>query len=206
MIPEKNLSRLIDAYGMYRKQSGSDAWDLVLVGSGPGEITLRQQVSQNRIRGVLFAGNCQIHELPLYYAHAKCFVLPSTSEPWGLVVNEAMASGLPVLASNRCGCVRDLVHDGVNGFTFDPFNQKSLIESLLNISSGSVSLEDLAANGRKIIAQYTPQLFAQRASAHFRSLCDYVAAGSDAGSVGRSLRRAVAGGVYSVAGLSTLGR
>lgn len=74
---------------------------------------------------VVFAGFRQVGELPRFYAGAGAFVHASLSEQWGLVVNEAMASGLPVLVSDRCGCAKDLVQDGVNGYTFvvSPVNQ-----------------------------------------------------------------------------------
>src|SRR5206468_3929765 len=118
---EKNLSRLIRAYHLYREQDTVEPWDLVLVGGGPEEISLRRQVNESALKGVWFAGTRQIDDLPIYYALAKCFVLPSVSEPWGLVVNEAMASGLPVLVSDRCGSA-ELVQNGNNGFVFDPLD------------------------------------------------------------------------------------
>jgi len=172
MIREKNLPNLIEAYGFYREQAGPSAWDLVLVGSGPEEMSLRQQVAQSSIKGVWFEGIRQIDELPLYYARAKCFVLPSKSEPWGLVVNEAMASGLPVLVSNRCGCVADLVRDGTNGFVFDPFDTRSLAALLVKVSTRRVALEELGANGQKTVANYNPTLFAERASTHLKRMYD----------------------------------
>ena len=75
---------------------------------------------------VILAGFKQYDELPAYYGLASAFVHASTTEQWGLVVNEAMASGLPVLVSDRCGCAPDLVEDGVNGFTFDPYDVEAL--------------------------------------------------------------------------------
>jgi 1,2-diacylglycerol 3-alpha-glucosyltransferase len=57
---------------------------------------------------------------------ASAFIQASTTEQWGLVVNEAMASGLPVLVSERCGCAPDLVKNGVNGYTFDPYDIKEI--------------------------------------------------------------------------------
>ena len=142
------------------------------MGSGPEEMSLRQQVAQSSIKGVWFEGIRQIDELPLYYARAKCFVLPSKSEPWGLVVNEAMASGLPVLVSNRCGCVADLVRDGTNGFVFDPFDTRSLAALLVKVSTRRVALEELGANGQKTVANYNPTLFAERASTHLKRMYD----------------------------------
>ena len=75
---------------------------------------------------VVLPGFQQYDELPAFYGLASAFVHASTTEQWGLVVNEAMAAGLPVIVSERCGCAPDLVEDGVNGFTFDPQDVEEL--------------------------------------------------------------------------------
>ena len=73
-----------------------------------------------RMPAVHFYGFRQIQENPIFYGLASAFILPSLYEEWGLVINEAMASELPVLASRTLGCAENLVEAGVNGFTFDP--------------------------------------------------------------------------------------
>jgi glycosyltransferase involved in cell wall biosynthesis len=82
---------------------------------------------------VRLPGFKQYDELPVYYAFAKAFVHASTTEQWGLVVNEAIASGLPVIVSERCGCVPELVQD--NGFTFQPTDEHELASRLLKMAS-----------------------------------------------------------------------
>jgi glycosyltransferase involved in cell wall biosynthesis len=200
MIAEKNLSTLIDAYGAYRRRVGSGAWSLVLVGSGPEESSLKAQVAGSAIDGVHFAGMRQPEELPQYYGHANCFVLPSISEPWGLVVNEAMASGLAVLVSDRCGCARELVKPGLNGFMFDPLDRDSLVEMMQRISSGDVSLDEMRRQSLSIIANYTPLTFAERTAVHFQILYQR---NSRNASLTRRIRRLVAQQLYSVPGLLT---
>ena len=99
--------------------------------------------------------------MPAYYGLASAFVHASTTEQWGLVVNEAMASGLPVLVSNRCGCAPDLVQEGVNGFTFDPYNVEQLAQLMLKISAfQTFSLSTFGAASRRIIADWGPERFA----------------------------------------------
>ncbi len=110
-------------------------WSLVLLGDGPLKSDLCHLISDLGLQdSVLLPGFKQYDELPAYYGLASAFIHASTTEQWGLVVNEAMAAGLPVLVSNRCGCAMDLVKEGVNGFTFDPFNVEQLADLMLKIS------------------------------------------------------------------------
>ena len=88
---------------------------LVLVGYGPLEADLRHWVSARNIHGVTFAGHVALEKLPRYYAAADVFVLPSHEEVWGLVLNEAAASGLPLVTTQATGAAPDLVVPGVNG-------------------------------------------------------------------------------------------
>jgi glycosyltransferase involved in cell wall biosynthesis len=161
-IEKKNLSRLIRAYAEYRERSQGDApWDLVLLGDGPMRETLNAQLSTLNLHPhVHLPGFKQYGELPVYYALANAFVHASTTEQWGLVVNEAIASGLPVIVSERCGCVPELVQD--NGFIFDPVNEDELAARLLEMASLSEhDLECFAEASRRIAARFGPERFAE---------------------------------------------
>jgi 1,2-diacylglycerol 3-alpha-glucosyltransferase len=144
-VEKKNLPGLIRAYEEYRQRSevgrqssevgkGSAPWDLVILGDGPLREALNSQLSTlNLHTKVHLPGFKPYDELPVYYALAKAFVHASTTEQWGLVVNEAVTSGLPVIVSERCGCVPELVRG--NGFTFDPIDERELPSRLLQIAS-----------------------------------------------------------------------
>ena len=157
--PEKNVSRMLEAYATYRQAVGLRAWGLVLVGGGPLETELR--VRAQELRDVVFAGFQQVDAVPAYYGLASCLVLPSISETWGLVVNEAMAAGLPVLVSQRCGCVPELVQEGVNGYVCDPSDTADLARLLGVMSSETVNAGKMGEASRQIVAQYTPETWAQ---------------------------------------------
>ena len=102
LAEEKNAMTLLKSWIAFRKEGGT--WPLMLVGDGPERPALEAAAAATPFgRDVYFPGLRSSRELLPYYAHAGCFVLPSTREPWGLVVNEAMAAGLPVLVSERCG-------------------------------------------------------------------------------------------------------
>ncbi|WP_019986438.1 glycosyltransferase [Rudanella lutea] len=121
LIEPKNLPALLNAFAQARRQVDDRSWGLVFLGDGPLQAALEQQAQNLGITGqVRFLPAAPWYEVPQTLALADVLVLPSRSEPWGLVVNEAMVCGMPVLVSNRCGCVGDLVRDGENGFLFDP--------------------------------------------------------------------------------------
>jgi 1,2-diacylglycerol 3-alpha-glucosyltransferase len=155
----KNLVRYLSAYRLYRHLHPQSPWDLVLCGSGPLEAKLRKTAAD--LPGVHFPGFKQADDLPAYYALAQALILPSISEAWGLAVNEAMAAGLPVLVSTACGCAPDLVQEGVNGFTFDPYDVAGLARLLVKMSSGEADLKAMGEASRLIIADWTPEVFAQ---------------------------------------------
>ena len=101
----------------------------VIVGSGPEEAALRALTEQERAP-VAFAGFSNQRDMPSCYAAADCLVLPSFTESWGLVVNEAMATGLPAIVSDRVGSAPDLIEQGVTGFTYAAGDVPALIGKL----------------------------------------------------------------------------
>lgn len=161
-IPRKNLLRLVKAYGLYHSWDPEGAWHLVICGSGPLEGEVRDLVGQLGLADrVHLPGYQEAGALAVYYGLASALVHASShNEPWGLVVNEAMAAGLPVLVSRICGCVPDLVQEGVNGFTFDPSDVPGLAQLMLKVSSGEVDLQAMGQASREIVAHWTPQTFA----------------------------------------------
>jgi glycosyltransferase involved in cell wall biosynthesis len=132
-----------------------------LLGDGPLKFDLCRLISDLKLNEhVHLPGFKPYDELPVYYALTNAFVHASTIEQWGLVVNEAIASGLPVIVSNRCGCAPELVNG--NGLTFDPTNESELTARL----SEMVSLSDqerkqLGDTSCKIAANFMPERFGE---------------------------------------------
>lgn len=162
-IEKKNLPRLLEAYAQYRASCQmTEPWSLVLLGDGGLRSELEQQRDALGLRdSVLMPGFKQIEDLPTYYGLAGAFIHPSTIEPWGLVVNEALACGLPVLVSDRCGCVPELVIDGVNGFRFDPYDVADISRRMKQISAPDFPLAELRKSSLALIAQWGPERFGQ---------------------------------------------
>jgi 1,2-diacylglycerol 3-alpha-glucosyltransferase len=161
LSPEKNVDGLIKAFAQYRQAGGT--WSLVLIGDGPSAAGLKAQAAAAGIADwVVFAGLKGAVDIAPYYAFAGCFVLPSHREPWGLVVNEAMAAGLPLIVSDRCGCADDLLEPDKNGFLFDPSDPHQLSPLLTKLADLSPERRQrMARRSREIIAKYSPGLWAE---------------------------------------------
>lgn len=152
-VKKKNLIALIAAYREYRHLV-DDPIDLVLVGDGP----LREVLLENSGDGLTIRPFAQYGELPILYGLAEGFILASTSEQWGLTVNEAMASGCVVLGSDRAGAVRELVSDGETGLkTGVSINE--LRDSLVRLHYADRKL--LASKARVEIGRWSPDMFAE---------------------------------------------
>lgn len=161
-VEKKNLFRLLDAFALYKKRAGESAWPLVLLGDGPLRAGLEQHREKLGLsKMVMFPGFKQYAELPFYYGLASVFVLASTEEQWGNVVNESMVCGLPVLVSNKCGCAPTLVKEGQNGYLFDPLQAESLAVLLLKCSNGEFDLTAMGKASREIINTWNPDTFAE---------------------------------------------
>jgi len=161
-IPCKNLPFLVEAYARYRAAAGSHAHDLVLCGDGPERDRVEQAARRLRVRGVHLRGWLPQDALAPCYALASCFILPSAEfECWGLVVNEAMACGLPVLVSRACGCAEDLVHDGSNGYSFDPTDLDGLADLMLELGAADALRRRMGAASLRLIEAYSPEVAAQ---------------------------------------------
>jgi len=173
-VAKKNLPRLLEAYAAYRVRGvgngsrestnpGQDGgWDLVLLGDGPLRRTLETQIASLNLRShVHLPGFKQYAELPAYYARANAFIHPSTTEPWGLVVNEAMASGLPMLVSERCGCCSELMSPGKNGFTFDPLDVGQMAGLMQKIAAvDAETRRQMGLESQRLVAAWGPERFA----------------------------------------------
>jgi len=174
-VERKNLDQLVEAYARLIHQPSVLShrplvWDLCLLGNGElkgsliahaGKLGLRVEEcapwelkTEHRkleVPGtspvVFFPGFRQIDELPRFYAHAGCFVHPALEEPWGLVINEAMACGLPVLAGNNVGAAEELVENRVNGWKFHATQTDEMVACMERVAS--LSEEERRALGRE---------------------------------------------------------
>ncbi|WP_409560782.1 glycosyltransferase [Hyphomicrobium sp. MC8b] len=159
-IEKKNLECLVVAFARYRQETPDGGWDLVVAGEGPLRAKLEGlRQASGYATNIHFIGHKTYAELPSIYRSAGAFVHPSWQDEWGLVVNEAMAAGLPVLVSKGAGCSAELVENGVNGFTFDPHDADGLAALMRTIATDC----DRQAMGRaslRSIARWDVERFA----------------------------------------------
>lgn len=116
----KNLEWLINQFNEMPQ------YNLTIVGFGPLEEQLKKIANSN----IIFTGAIENKKLYEYYQKNDVFILPSKSEPWGLVVEEALDNGLPVLLSDKVGCAKEIVQEGKNGFVFELNNSYDFIQKL----------------------------------------------------------------------------
>jgi 1,2-diacylglycerol 3-alpha-glucosyltransferase len=160
-IPKKNLIRLLKAYAAFRADRGKDPadWPLVLLGDGEMRDEIEALVAKLGIQShVYLPGFLQLDALVRYYGTAGAFIHVSTTEQWGLVINEAMAAGLPVAASNRCGATHYLIEDGVTGYSFDPLSTDEIKEALMKLAALPADSEMLR-HARAKVDELRPERF-----------------------------------------------
>lgn len=132
LIERKGVANLLLAFKNFEYFNPN--WGLVIVGYGKQEQELKELVQKLEIKNVNFLGNIEQYSLPKIYTACDCLVLPSSEEVWGLVVNEALYSGLKVIVSDKCGCVPDLVKEGINGYSFKVNGNSDLLAKMKKIS------------------------------------------------------------------------
>ena len=157
-LPSKGIEALLEAYKLYREKTGQASWDLVLVGDGQYfEKTIE---FSKKMHGIHLPGRKFGDDLCAYYALARFFIVPSERDPWGLVVNEAMASGLPVLVSSACGSAKTLVQKNRNGWTFEAQDIHAL-SALMSRASAlpDQELKAMGAASRAIISEWSLDRF-----------------------------------------------
>lgn len=135
-VTKKNLFELVEGYAAYHARAGQQARRLVLVGSGPDEAALRQRVGELGLaEWVDFPGFLGAEGVAALMARSLALVLPSSEEQWGLVVNEALAFGLPAIVSNAVGSRDVLVRNLVNGFVIEPGSHDGMAAAMQALAS-----------------------------------------------------------------------
>jgi len=155
LVERKGVDTLIEAYRNYRSKVNSPL-ELWVAGTGP----LERLISEKS--GIKHLGFVQPRELPELMQKVSFFVLPSRVEPWGVVLQEAAASKLPLICSDHCGAGVHLLREGYNGWVFQTGNVHHLEECLLQAHSLSAEKRACMAQASfELSRQYTPKLWSE---------------------------------------------
>ncbi|HEY0757972.1 MAG TPA: glycosyltransferase family 4 protein [Acidisarcina sp.] len=154
---EKGLETLAEAYAGYAAAitaEGGRPWDCLVAGAGPLERILSHP-------GFVKRGFVQPRDLPALFAEASCFLLPSHYEPWGVALEEAAVSGLPIICTRTCGASVHMVQDNWNGYLIDPRSATQLQAAMIRMTRlPAERREQMAEASRTLGLQFTPERWA----------------------------------------------
>ena len=155
----KGVNYLLEAFETVQRQSAEPV-SLLLVGDGPETAMLQQACAERSIRNVVFAGFQQKPDLPRYYALADVFVFPTLGDPYGLVVDEAMACSLPIISTSAAGEIRDRIEEGINGYIVPPEDSAALAEHMLHLAQDAELRARMGQVSADKIQGHTPEQWA----------------------------------------------
>lgn len=172
LAPEKNVALVLDGFRRFRDANPHVPATLVVAGDGPAADELRSRASGN----VSYLGNLERHlVLPLLYASADAFVYASETETLGLVILEAMASGVPAIAAPTAGIAVNL-RDGVNGLAFPPGDAAAMAAAMERLVRDSTLRHRLARGARAWAEERSWSAELDRLDASYREILEPVRA------------------------------
>jgi glycosyltransferase involved in cell wall biosynthesis len=156
LLTRKRCIDLVEAFIRLAPSPGTDpSAYLLIVGDGEERTHLEARIRDSNLSSIRFLGFRNQSELPQFYDLCDVFVLPSIHEPWGLIVNEVMNVGRPVVVTDQVGCQPDLVHDGFNGFVYPAFDVDVLSQCLRRLIDDPALRATMGENSLRIIQQYS---------------------------------------------------
>lgn len=156
----KGVDHLLNAFKA-TQDATAEPVSLLLVGDGPDEVTLKRTCMNRQIRNVVFAGFQQKTDLPRYYALADVFVFPTLGDPYGLVVDEAMACSLPIISTSAAGEIRERIDEGVNGYIVPPEDSVALADRMLRLAKDSALRTEMGRISAEKVRGRTPDKWAE---------------------------------------------
>lgn len=154
IIESKGINYLLNSWRIHVSKYPLDK--LLIVGDGP---LLEEYCRVYPDSSIIFTGGIDYSDIYKYYAISDVFIIPTLEDNWSLVVPEAMACGLPIACSIYNGCHPELIIEDVNGKTFDPINQDSILETLNYFHQHDIKM--MGSNSKNIEKQYSPEKTAE---------------------------------------------
>jgi glycosyltransferase involved in cell wall biosynthesis len=170
LVRAKGVFELLEAYAQLSAEVRAEI-GLVFVGEGADRAALTERASQIAPGTIQFAGFVHRENLPEFYALAEALIFPTHSDPWGLVVNEAMSCGLPVIVTSVAGCAPDLVQDGWNGYVVESADSELLAGAMLRFVKKPASRMEMGSRSRERIEANSPRHWAEGIMKAMKSVC-----------------------------------
>lgn len=155
----KGIRTLIAAYRDVERTLPGEA-SLLIVGDGTDQAQIEQMAKADGLR-VKLAGFHQKTDLPRLYAVADVFVFPTLGDPYGLVIDEAMAAGLPIISTTAAGEIGERVVEGVNGHLVAPGDAEGLAAAMRHLVADAGVRREMGLRSAEMIATYTPDRWAE---------------------------------------------
>lgn len=156
IVPYKGLDYLVKAFAKLEKEV--DDVFLLIGGAGSFEVKIKELAKELKIKNVQFLGKVDKEKIGFYYSICDVFVLPPTfrdydAECWGLVLNEVMSFGKPVISTTATGGAYDLIKNGINGFRVKHGNSEEIYIALKKILSDDGLRKKMGEESKKIIEE-----------------------------------------------------
>lgn len=145
-------------------------YELLIIGGGPEYLSLHKIISENSLNNVKLIDFKKKDELKKYYRSADLFVLPTREDIWGLVVNEAMAYGLPVITTNKCIAGLNLIENYKNGFITEVDDEYRLYLRIKELLDNDELIRNISKNNLLKIQSYTIEEMAKKHKEIFNSI------------------------------------
>ena len=159
MVPRKGFDLLLTAWKL---ANISDEWSLIMIGDGDYQDDIRMQIQTQSIENVIVLNGCDRTKLRMYYQASEFFVLNTREDIWGLVINEAMANGLPILTTYQCVAGVEMVQDDINGYLYDCEDYHTCAKYIGKLSDNKIKREQMTLNNLLKIQDYTIEKEAKR--------------------------------------------
>ena len=170
LVRDKGIFDLLAAYAKLDEPLRR-TFGLVFAGDGAARRQLEEHAASISPGAILCPGFVHRDQLAEYYAFAQVLVLPTYSDTWGLVVNEAMACGLPVIVSRAAGCAADLLQEECNGLLVKPGDVSGLCAAMTNLASQHDLAATMGAASREIVSHYSPLEWAKGVAVAVETNC-----------------------------------
>ncbi len=162
IIGRKGIDRLLKVWATLPDEVLKNS-TLLIVGGGEDKEKVMKLSKSLKLSNVVFVPPKPWAELPSYYAAGDIFIFPTLEDAWGLVVNEAMACGKPILCSKYAGCCPELIKEGENGYSFDPLNKETARAAIINMCEKEKhEIERMGQGSKEIVSEFTNERMIDR--------------------------------------------